>query len=143
MKSQTTLKSGHVLTLQLAPFAIGAKLFKAVAAELRSVEIDVSKIDMNAELNLSKLDPKLLGVLKNVVCEIASSDAIEGILFDCFARCMLDGKKIGRDSFEDPDMRPDYIPAAWEVMRFNLAPFFSGLDLSSMASSGPNDSGQT
>jgi hypothetical protein len=138
MNETTTLKSGRVLMLGLAPFSVGTKLFKQVLAELRTVDLDVGKIDLNLEINLAKMDPKMLNGIKNVVCEIASSDQVEATLFECMARCTIDGKKIDRNTFEAADTRPDYLPAAWEVIRFNLAPFFSGLDLSSLTNAKPS-----
>lgn len=123
----TTLKSGRELTLTLAPFSVGSKLFKVVLGELRTINIDVAKLDMNAELDLRKIDPRLIATIKDLFCEIASSDAIEASFFECAARCLLDGKKITRETFESPDTREDYLPVAWEVIKFNLAPFWRGL----------------
>lgn len=137
MNETLTLKSGRALLMSIAPFAVGTKLFKTVMAELRAVDIDVTKLDLNADINLAKMDPKLLNVIKNVACEIASSEVIEATLFECMARCTIDGKKIDRSTFDPPDARQDYLPVAWEVMKFNLTPFFRGLDLSSLTSAAP------
>ncbi len=142
MNESITLKSGRSLMLGIAPFAIGTKLFKTVLAELRTVNLEVQKLDITADLNLSKMDPKMLNTVKDVICELASSDQVEAIVFDCFARCTLDGKKIDRSTFEPEDARQDYLQAAWEVIKFNLAPFFRGLDLSSLTSARPTEPAQ-
>jgi hypothetical protein len=123
----TTLKSGRELGLALAPFATGSKLFKTILAELRTINVDVTKLEMNMELDLRKIDPRMINILKDAFCEIASSEAVEMSFFECASRCLLDSKKITRETFESPDMREDYLPVAWEVIKYNLAPFFRGL----------------
>lgn len=137
-----TLKSGRVLCLDLAPFGIGNKLRKTVFAALRGVQIEADKIDMNFDLakpNLGAMDPKMLNTLKNVVCEMMSNDAVEACFFECAVRCRIGStqevaKKITRETFDSAEMVGEYLPVAWEVVRFNLAPFFENLDLSSLTS---------
>lgn len=125
------LKSGHVLGFGIAPFSVANKLRKVVAAELLKVELQIEKIDFKADF--SKLDPKALNSVKNVAMQLLASDALEAAVFECLARCTLDGEAIKRDSFEEEAMRGDFLPCAWEVIRRNLAPFFANLDLSSLA----------
>lgn len=138
----TTLKSGRTLVLNLAPFSVGSKLFKTVLGELRTINIDVAKLDMGMELNLQKIDPKLINIMKDAFCEIASSETVEAAFFECAGRCLLNGQKITRETFEEPDAREDYLPIAWEVIKFNLAPFFRGLASQLSASAPPSESGQ-
>lgn len=133
----TTLKTGRELQLGLAPFAVGSKLFKTVLGELRTINIEATKLDLNMELDLRKIDPRLINTMKDLFCEIASSDAVESAFFECAGRCLLDGKKITRETFESPDMREDYLPVAWEVIKYNLLPFFRGL-ASQLSTSGPD-----
>ena len=142
MNESITLKSGRQLLLGLAPFSVGTKLFKAVLAEVRSVEIDATKMDLNMELNLTKLDPKLIGTVKNLLCEIAGSDAVEAAVFECMSRCTLAGIKIDRTTFESAEAREDYLPVVVEVMKFNLAPFFRGLASSFITSAATSESAQ-
>lgn len=133
----TTLKSGRELSLALAPFSIGSKLFKAVLAELRTINIDVTKLDMSMELDLRKIDPRMINVIKDAFCEIAASETVEAAFFECAGRCLIDGKKITRETFEAPDAREDFLPVAWEVIKYNLSPFFRGLASQLSASAPP------
>lgn len=126
-----TLKSGRVLTLGIAPFAIGALLWRTVASELKGVEIDIKASQIKNLAALQELD---VGVLKNVVCQFLASEKLETVVFQCFERCTLDGRKITRETFESAEARADYLPSAWEVVRFNLSPFYAGIDLSSLTS---------
>ena len=58
---------------------------------------------------------------------------------DCAKTCLLNGEKISDATFAKPDMRRDYLPVAWEVMKLALLPFFEDLAsaLSSPASPSP------
>lgn len=144
--TEKTLPSGRTLAIGIAPFAVANKLRKVVAAELLVVEVDVGKIDpkkLTLDADLLSLDGKLLNTLKNVVCKLMASDAVENAFFECAARCTIDGQKITRGTgseqgtFDAPEARGDFLPTAWEVIRANLAPFFAGLDLSSLTGGAP------
>lgn len=129
MNESVTLPSGHQLELGMAPFSVGMKLFKVIANELKGVDVEIESLDF------AKLAGKDINVLKNAILQLLGSDQLEAALFACMERCLLNGAKITRQSFEPEDMRPDYLPVAWEVMKFNLAPFFRGLNLSSPTAS--------
>jgi hypothetical protein len=126
-----TLNSGRELGLGMAPFSVGNKLRKVVALELKSVDFSASDLNLSADV---LKDTKALNCLKNLLCQAMASDALEAAFFECAARCTLDGIKITRDTFEPENMRGDFLPVAWEVIRFNLAPFFGNLDLSFLGS---------
>jgi hypothetical protein len=129
-----TLKSGRVLALNLAPFAVGNRLKKVVARELLNVNVDLGKLKLGQDLGMDSLaDPAVLNTLKSALCVALASDKIEEAMFECAIRCTLDGMKITPDSFESPDARQDFLPVAWEVMVFNLTPFLGGLNLPSSA----------
>ncbi len=122
------LKSGAVLTVTIASFSAGNKLMKTVAREL-------SGVDFNLELkNLDELSEKDINVLKNVVFRIIQSDSIEQALLECMKKCLYNEQRITLETFDAEEARQDYLPVAWEVMKANLRPFFSGLDLSSLTS---------
>ena len=125
MKESLTLPSGRELQLGIAPFAVGMKLVKTLAAEAKNVDVELESLD------LSKLAGKNLNSIKNLVLQMLSSDALEAALFQCMERCLLDGQKITRQTFEPEDMRQDFFPVAWEVIAFNVAPFAKSLGLSS------------
>jgi len=121
-----TLKSGHVLEMQMAPFSTGMKLVKALSNELKTVNIDLGSVSVES---ISGGD---FNTIKNLTLQLIGSDAVERCVFECLGRCLLDDQKITPDTFNNPDMRGDYLPAAWEVTKFNVAPFFEGLDLKSL-----------
>ena len=128
------LPSGRTLIVAIAPFAVASKLRKVVAGELLGVELELGKIDLN--LDLKNLDPRTLNTMKNVVCRLLASEAVEAALFECAVRSTVEGVKVTRETFEAAEYRADFLPVAWEVIRANLAPFFAGLSLSSLTSSG-------
>jgi hypothetical protein len=109
----------------MAPFAIGMKLFKTIASELKGVDVQLESLDF------AKIAGKDINSIKNAIFQLLSSDALEAVVFQCMERCLYDGQKITRQTFEPEQARGDYLPIAWEVIRFNLSPFFSGLSFPS------------
>jgi hypothetical protein len=136
METAITLKSGAILELKMAPFSSGMKLFKTIANELKGVDVELGGLD------LKEIGSKDINSLKNVIFQLLGSDAIEACFFDCAKHSLHEGQKISRLTFEPENARGDYLPVAWEVIKFNIAPFFSGLDLSSLTKSKPKPSGQ-
>ena len=139
MKQETTLKSGIVLRLQVATFKQSMRLLKVVVNEIKAVDLGIV---VNGQIDLKKLQSMDLPVdaIKNVVCQMIGSDAVDKALSECMGVCLYDGEKITAETFESENARQDYLPVAWEVMQVNLLPFFSGLDLKSLGSSTPAES---
>ncbi len=126
MKETLALRSGRSLELGMAPFSVGMKLFKVIANELKLVDVDLGSLD------LSKIAGKDINTLKNAILQLLGSDALEAAVFACMEKCLLEGQRVTRQTFEPEDMRGDFLPVAWEVIKFNLSPFFSSLGLSSL-----------
>ena len=129
LPEKISLKSGATLELQIAPFAEAMRLFKTIANELKAVDIHLEG------LTLEKIKGTDINGIKNAVLQLLGSDAMELAVRTCMARCLYNGTKITPSSFETMDARPDYLPVAWEVVKFNMGPFFANLDLSSTAKS--------
>lgn len=127
MNEIVILNSGSKLELGMAPFVVGMRLFKTVANELKVVDVQLNLEDMN----LRKLADKDINTFKNAILQLVGSDALEASLFECMKRCLYNGEAINVKTFEPEDARADYLPVAWEVMKYNLAPFFRNLNLSS------------
>ena len=125
------LKSGAVAELSMASFAVSARLFKAMANELKLVDVDIEGVD------LSKVQDMDLNAIKNAILQLLGSDQIEKYLFDCMARCTYQGQKITTATFDTEEARGDYLPIALEVIKLNVLPFFKNLDLSSLAPAKP------
>lgn len=121
MSDPITLPSGRSLVVNVAPFSIGKNLFKTLARELLAVrlDLDITKIKSVGDLDVN--------VLKDALLQVIASDSIEACFFACAEKCLIEGQKITKDSFEHETARQDYLPVAWEVMKANLTPFFKGL----------------
>lgn len=135
--SNTTidLPSGTRLEIQVAPFSVGTKLYKTIANELKTVSI-------GANLDLAQLGQMDVNDLKGALFQLLGSDALEQAVFDCFKYTVYNGEKgVTRATFEAEDARGDYLPAAWEVIRVNVTPFFKSLGslLSAFAAPTSND----
>lgn len=132
MQERKILKSGRELKMQMASFAIAARLRKVVANELKGVKLGESfKVSASAKpADLMGMDLPI-EALKDLLCQFLASDAVEVAIAECMACCQYNGEKITRDTFEPEDARGDYLPIAWEVALLNLTPFFKGIDLKS------------
>lgn len=131
MNEEVTLKSGRKLQLQIATFTVSMRLFKTIANELKVVDI---KID---GLSMEKIKTTDVMVLKNAVLQLLGSDTLETAIRECMKCCLYDNQKIGPATFEPQDARRDYLECAWEVIKFNLSPFFGSLDFASLTAASP------
>lgn len=131
MQTPITLKSGATLTIGLAPFAVGTRLLRTIARELALVNID---FDLRS---LKDIGSKDINTLKNVLLALLSSEGIEQSVMECAKKCLYNGQGINAETFAAEDSRPDYLPVMVEVVKANLRPFFSGLDLSLLTSVSP------
>lgn len=124
----TILPSGAVLGLQHAPFALACSLRRAVAAELARAQIDL-RLDATNLTDLKKFMAQEVdfNAIKNILCQLLSSESLERSLMDCAKSCTLNEVKITPALFEDPTLRGDYFPVLWEVAKLNLQPFFENL----------------
>jgi len=121
------LPSGAKLEVQMAPFSVGVKLHKVIASELKSV--DAAGLDFS--------DGVPLDTIKSAVFQLLASDAVEAAVFDCFKYSLYDDLKIDRSTFEPEEARGDYLVAAWEVVSFNVGPFFKSLGSVLLSLNGP------
>ena len=137
-----TLKNGHVLGLTIADFGPANRLRKEIVRELRNVKID-TELDLTNPKKLLELemDAKTLNTVKDLICQLLGSDAVEAAVMECAKKCTLQGEKITPASFVKEDAREDFLVVAWEVIKTNVGPFFAGLDLKSLASATAPKSG--
>ncbi len=124
------LPSGAVLNLKDAPFDDAMALLVAIASELRGVstglKIELSLSDPVAMIAKLAQTDLPVDLLKDALLQVVASKAISAALNTCMGRCLYDGQAVVKGTFESRKARADYLPAAWEVMRFTLSPFFDG-----------------
>lgn len=138
MNEKKTFASGKAIVLQLSEFRVSARLRKVVAKEIRTIDFkEVMKLagGLSPEELLAKGDLPI-DTLKDLACQLLASDEVEEALWECMKVCQYNGERITPETFEPEDARADYLPAAWEVMVLNLAPFFKGLNLRSLIGGG-------
>jgi hypothetical protein len=99
----------------MAPFAVGVKVQRVFANELKSVSID--SLDDGVDPN----------TLKGALFQLLASEQVEQAVFDLFKYCLYNDAKVDRGTFEAAEARQDYLPAAWEAVSFNLSPFLKSL----------------
>lgn len=108
------LPSGAKLKITLAPFADAKNLYQALLEEMKTLKISAqTEIDVN--------------FFKDLFCFGFSSKKVEQALEQCMKRCLLNGTRIDKDSFEPEELRQDYLIACIEVTKANIMPFIKPL----------------
>ena len=107
------MPSGALLKIGDVPFTEAHDLQKAMAYELRQIEMTTT-MDISA-------------VIKDAVCTAIYSDKFNAALKTCFKRCLYNDSQISDDTFEPIEARGDYYNVCFEVTQEVTAPFVSGL----------------
>ena len=124
---QKVLESGALLDLSICSFAEGNRLMKAVAKEIKSIQISLGASEQAPDFLKLKVGDDAMNTIKNLVASLLASDEIEAALWPCIERGTYNSIHIQRDIFEDEKVRADYIPIMKEALVFNLNPFFKSL----------------
>ena len=126
MNMKKKLKSGAMLEVQMASFSDGIKLLEVVAEELKKVNIDIENLSLDKEITNG-----FIGTFKDLILNAITSTKLRECLDKCFLPCLYNTSKVNDTLFEDNmKAREDYLIICWEVLRYNLAPFLKGIDLS-------------
>ena len=110
---EVKLPSGAKLTVQPAPFAEAKELYQCILGELKGIEIHTNM--------------QMGNVFKDMFCVGFSSPVIEECLWKCFPRCLYNGLKIDKETFENPETWQDYMQVCIEVAKENTSPFLKSL----------------
>jgi hypothetical protein len=126
---KTTLKSGATLDVTRSPFVTSHKLFKTVLRELKNVNLKLGLKEGQSLGNLfdMQLTDEVLNTAKDGILTLLSSQEIENVLWECFARVLYDNKKIDQHTFDDEKACQDYLEVCKSVLMENLKPFQAGL----------------
>lgn len=105
------------------------KLRKALAVELKKVNIDVGDPKNLAELSGTFKDTnKWINIFKDVLLGLETSETFDNIIMECMKDCTYDNIMITETFFDDkPEARQDYDRIVMEVVKENLAPFLKGV----------------
>lgn len=124
-----TLKSGQTLQLQEASFIDSWNLTQALAKQLGESLPGLKIESLDAEALQQDIDVgKLMGVLAGVI----SSKEVFALVWPCFKPCLYNEQPVTQDVFQEPKARPDFLPCVVEMVKLNVLPFMSGLDLRSL-----------
>lgn len=111
---EVKLPSGALLNIGVSTFEVAKAMYQVVLEEVRTTSLDPDKeIDAN--------------FFKDMACIGFSSKKIEACVWKCFEKCLYDGKRIDKDTFEPVEARQDYLLACYEVVQENVLPFMKPL----------------
>ena len=122
--------SGANVEATLSDYSTSFDLMKAVLRAARKGGVG-SKLPEDLQLSdLAKIaysNISTLGGLADIVIDVITSTEVEVLIFKCMERCVYDGEKVTRDTFEKEERRGDFLFVAYEVGKINLRPFLSHL----------------
>ena len=141
MSLKTTLPSGAELVVELAALEPAEQLLDVLLAGLKKVDLDFSSLENEADVAGPDIN-----TIKNIVCQLVGSRELRDAVYACATKCLYNGQRVTRATFEPAGARRDFVPFAWEVVSTNVAPFFEGVVsafLDSKAASNPRMAGVT
>ena len=121
--------SGGKIVINCSSMSNVKKLRKALAVELKKVNIDVGDPKNLAELSGTFKDTnKWINIFKDVLLGLETSESFDNIIMECMKDCTYDNIMITESFFDDkPEARQDYDRIVMEVVKENLAPFLKGV----------------
>ena len=123
-----TLPSGAVLEASICSFDEGKNLFKAVTREMETIKLDIGDMDFSSLTNKNaEISSEMVNTMKNIASRLISSNEIESCLWPCLGRATINNIKVTKGTFEDIDIRGDYIIVLKEILIFNMSPFTKSL----------------
>jgi hypothetical protein len=125
-----TLKSGQTLQLQEASFTDAWNLTQALARQLGESLPGLKLDSLDAE-SIMKQDIDV-GKLMGVLAQVISSKDVFALVWPCFKPCLYNEQPVTQEVFQEPKARPDFLPSVVEIVKLNVLPFMSGLDLRSL-----------
>ena len=121
--------SGGKIVINCSSMSNVKKLRKALAVELKKVNIDVGNPKNLAELSGTFKDTnKWINIFFFFFLGLETSEAFDNIIMECMKDCTYDNIMITESFFDDkPEARQDYDRIVMEVIKENLAPFLKGV----------------
>jgi hypothetical protein len=143
MNTKVTLPSGTVMEIQMAPFETVMDAIQIIARELATVELKIDPetvriVKAGGTATASDLD---ITVLKDAVLTLVASREFRPALAELMKSAIYGRAKIDGTTWDSEEARGDYFPAAWEVIKKNVAPFFGRLLLKLSASAKATSAG--
>lgn len=148
MNEIVTLGSGAKLELQDAGLLLANRLRIAIMAEVEKIPLELElggldKIDGKTEIGLGDLSSKDLNTIKNLIFHLASCAAIEDAIWACLEGSTYADTRFDRtETFKQRETRGDYLEVCWEVIRYNVGPFFKNRKFASLLKKKPSASDQ-
>ena len=116
-----TMPSGSILDITLLPYESAWDVSQRVTKALESVEIDVKAIDFK---NPSYSD--IIGFKGPLFNVLSSKEILESAKI-CLVKCTYNNLRFDNMTFESKELRQDFLPVMYHVLKENISPFFEGL----------------
>ena len=127
--AEVTVSSGAKVVVNIADFDDAMTLKNAIASELAKGKLQLEGLtqgDLDIQ-NMMSLDMKVIEPLLQVALTIDSAPEVNKAIFVCLEKCLYNGEKITKQTFNPEEARADYYEIVIACLKVNLTPFFKGL----------------
>lgn len=121
------LSDKYTLKLARASFKDALALKRLVMKKIKVGDIDLGDVDPAKLQDIASLDTGS-GFFKSVISQavmLEADEEIEEAVLKCAKKSTINNEKITFDLFEDVELWPYLLDLKVEVLKYNLAPFFS------------------
>ena len=122
------VSSGADVVINIADFEDADEVSILIQQELSKGSLNLAGIKKEdlaggiGGLDLSVVEPLIKSFLA-----VSGSREVRDAIFKCLSRCLYNGEKITKETFNPAEARADYYEIVFECLKVNLSPFFTGL----------------
>jgi len=122
------LPSGSILEVQLLSFEEAWNIFQLFSKTIEEMNMDIKDFSFfkqdDDKRNFTFVD---FLKLKGPICSILSNKSLSEAGVRCLDRCIYNGLKIDRRTFDSQEARGDFLPSLFYALKENVSPFFGNL----------------
>ena len=112
-RKEIAMPSGKTLSFQDPDFEDALNLYQAVLEEAKPIQFNT-----NLEVGT---------IIKDVFCTAFSSKKIQACIWKCMEKCLYNGERVTKSTWEPVEARSDYMAACLEVAIKSISPFTKDL----------------
>lgn len=122
MRTKIILDENNALELDYANWGQVMDLIKVIATILKNNNINIG-LDKLLNGNIDNIDG-LLNSIFPIICDAVSNNDLIKCIFVCAENSLINGERINKEYFEYIENRPYFFKTMFEIIKFNLLPFF-------------------
>lgn len=127
MRTKINLPSGSILELDYTSYLNTMNLLQHLAKVIKK---DIPDFSLNNTMleklgsNQDTLKDKLFSILPNALLNAVMDNDLIDAIFKCADNSLINDYRINKEYFENIENRQDFFPVLFQVVKYNLTPFF-------------------